>query len=511
VTGIVLLLVVLFPLTARAQTDDYWPISNTSVFARNSDGDLIVYRNAGQGFLAENATTVAAATFALAGPPRPLAALQADQNGVYARADVFGRTSAGELVHYWWTKAGDWQAENLTTLPTLVVSCGAVLCPPGTRGPTFVGEPEVGMSSGGGYDPRFDVFARNSAGQLIHYWWSSVAPSGWRAENLTTKPGLAVFPVGLPAPAIAGRPDVVVSNQNGYLRHDVFARNTFGQLVHYWWSAAPPSGWHAENLTTLPTLAVFPANAPIPTFQGDPEAVWSTQGGYLRHDVFGRNSAGQLVHYWWSAAGPGGWHAENLTTLPQLVVFPAGRPRPTLSSAPDVVVSTQNGYLRHDVFARNNASELVHYWWSAAPPSGWKAENLTARLNGPTIAGPPSAAANVVGSGLRFDVFAPGTSGGVIQYGWTAGPGWDHEDLAMVTGGPAVHSALDTPGDISYTGHEVFGRSDAFFSAPGHLVRYSATSATNWQAQSLTADLSGPTIAGDPVVMKPWPFGMWSQ
>jgi hypothetical protein len=229
------------------------------------------------------------------------------------------------------------------------------------------------------------------------------------------------------ASAQTSKPNVIVSFQNGYLRHDVFARSSSGHVIHYWWSAQPPSGWHGEDLTAF---------TGGPTIVGDPVAIATYQNGYLRHDVFARGSAGHVIHYWWSAEPPSGWHGEDLTG------FTSG---PTIIGNPVAIDAYQNGYLRHDVFARDSAGHVIHYWWSAEPPSGWHGEDLTAFTGGPTILVDPVAVDAYQNGYLRHDVFARGSAGHVIHYWWSAQPpsGWHGEDLTAFTGGPVIATALD--------------------------------------------------------------------
>ena len=77
---------------------------------------------------------------------------------------------------------------------------------------------------------QLHVYALNNRSELVHYW-SDPYTTTWHCENLSGYLGGVMF----------GRPDVVVSQDNGQLRHDVIARSDFDSVLHYTWTAA--SGW----------------------------------------------------------------------------------------------------------------------------------------------------------------------------------------------------------------------------------------------------------------------------
>ncbi len=303
------LLAGVYAVKPASKLDEFWIPRCCTVFARNEAGQLILYGGLNQ---AENLSMRFPQGFEIAGLPRPVATLQAAPGlGAHWAADVFGRSASGELIHYSWNPRDDWRVENLTSGPT-----AARPISPLTSNPTFVGDPEVvTYYNGQAYAQRQDVFARNGSGQLIHYFRTPTPTGVWHAENLTVG-STAARPISplTSNPIFVGAPDVVVSEQNGYLRHDVFASNSSGQLIHYWWSAEPPSGWHAENLTLVtsgPILAsaldVYVTNSP---FMHDKT---------YKHEVFARSDTffsgpGHLIRYHWSAVPPAVWNFESLTS-----------------------------------------------------------------------------------------------------------------------------------------------------------------------------------------------------
>jgi hypothetical protein len=217
------------------------------------------------------------------------------------------------------------------------------------------------VGSGDSIIPTQHAFGRNAAGELIHYYWSQ-KPS-WGAENLTQYPEIG------PAFQIASAPTVInlqVDNNRTSMQH-AFGRNEAGELIHYYWSRHP--GWVAENLTQYPSIG--------PAFQIASEPRVSDLYIYDRYGdvttaalhVFGRNAAGELIHYYWSEQA--GWEgAENLTQYPNI------GPAFQIASEPSIINRDTLGLQpSQHAFGRNAPGELIHYYWSSQP--GWAAENLT--------------------------------------------------------------------------------------------------------------------------------------
>lgn len=446
------------PAPAQPAEDPYWPVRGRHVFARDGGGNLIFYR---ENWLDpdvwehENLSARFPAGHEIVGRPRPVATWHPTP-----RADVFARNSAGELIHYWWTEQDDWLAENLTVEEVV-------------DGPLFTSTPvPVAVYN----HPYLDhhVFGLNDVGELIYYWWSAEPPGNWHARNLTADLG---------GPIMLGEP-VVVDVAVGGLH--IFGRNSMGQLIHYWRDAPRSGDWHTQNLT---------ADLGGPTMVSEPAVVVGSHDGYLHYDIFARNSADQLIHYWWYGGwrgpSPSGWYAENLTTLI------SGW---HIRGNPIALVSHQNGYLRHDVFALHRRGELIHYWWSAAPPSGWHSENLTIHVGGPTIQTDLVAEHSRVGY-LRHDVFGRNSAGQLIHYWWSAQSGWQTENRTTALSGPTfVSITLDAYID-PFRPLQVFARNSS-----NHLIHYGIYP-NDWQAKNLTMTFGGPTIIGSPAVIKlPAPY-----
>ena len=247
--------------------------------------------------------------------------------------DIFAGGAAGHLLHYWWTDTAGWNRQNFN----LTIST------PG--GLPFSGAFDGVYSWENGF--QLHVYALNSRSELIHYWSDGFL---WWCENLSGYLGGVMF----------GRPDVIVSQDNGQLRHDVIARSDFGRLLHYTWTAA--SGWR-------------PFYVSAPAIQSDPVAIPDVRG-QLVYDVFARSTsggAGSLMHMWQLANPLTPWSPlENLTSVTGGQPF-AGRPS----------VPWPNPL---QVFARSEEGHQLRYWWDGG---SWQYQDLTVDYAGPLIAGDP--------------------------------------------------------------------------------------------------------------------------
>jgi hypothetical protein len=435
-------------LVAQAPIDPFTYI-DLSVFSRGVGGNLAMYHFdiPTQTWSAANLSANLGASYRIVGDPSPVVWLPGGTGGGYARPDVFARNDSGELLDFFWTPTYGWQARNRTNE---------------TGGGRFTGNPVAVVAHPYERWAVLHVFGRGRVMQsngtwrynrLLHYW--SAAGMPWQAEDLTGSRG---------GPEILSDPDVVF--RDGVDRVDIFAGGDYGHLLHYWWTDV--AGWNQQNwdltISTPGGLA----------FSGAFDGVYSVENGFQLH-VYALNSRSELIH-----DGSDGflWWCENLSSYLGGVMF--GRP--------DVVVSQDNGQLRHDVFARSNFDSVLHYTWTAA--SGWRAFSVWA----PAIKGDPVAIPDIRGQ-LVYDVFARSTSAGAgsLMHMWQlANPltSWSLENLTTVTGGQPFAGRPNVPYPFPL---QVFARS-----AEGHQLRY-WWDGWSWRHQDLTLDYAGPLIAGDPV------------
>ncbi|MSR68381.1 hypothetical protein EXS66_01170 [Candidatus Saccharibacteria bacterium] len=207
---------------------------------------------------------------------------------------------------------------------------------------------------------RLDVFAKNSAGYLIHKWWNGTSWSGWET-----------FTDGI----IASSPSAV---SWGDRRIDVVARSSSNRLMHKWFDGTSWSGW-----VTFNEGAIY----------SDP-AISSSDYNLL--DVFARGDGDAIYHKYYTRYGGGwsGWQSLGGTTKdsPSAVSWGPGR---------------------IDLFTRGTDNKLYHKWYSRPNWSDW--ESL-----GGAITSAPSASSR---GSLRLDVFARG-SGNAVYHKQFNRPNW---------------------------------------------------------------------------------------
>jgi hypothetical protein len=405
---------------ALAQTEE-------TAFARNSAGDLIQYYWSAQpGWAATNLTKspLIGTAFRIASDPQ---AITLEVGHVETR-HVFARNGAGDVIHYYWSAQPGWRAENLTSYPNI--------------GTAFrvVGGLEV-LNSG----ETQHVFARTAAGDLVHYVWSAAA--GWAAEDLTTSLGIGT---GF---RIASDPKALSASL------EVFARNASSDLIHYYRTA---TGWAAENLTRYPNIGAAMRIA------GNPAVSTVRTGSSVVAHVFGRSAGGDLIHYYWTSAA--GWRAENLTQRSNI-----GTAFRIISDPREL---TENVTQR--VFARNPAGHVIEYRWTAR--QGWSAADIT-----------PRAALQVWGDvellfvpgvASELHAFARNFSGDLVHFFWSQGAGWDAENLTGYANIGTTYRIVSDPRALSNWASSsvgVFGRS-----TDGHLMHYYWTAQPGWAAENLT-------------------------
>ncbi|MEW6736075.1 MAG: hypothetical protein AB1489_32580, partial [Acidobacteriota bacterium] len=189
----------------------------------------------------------------------------------------------------------------------------------------------------------------------------------------------------------------------------VFGKNSNGDLIHFYWSQQ--NGWAAENLTT--------GYANIGTsyrISGNPVVINGPNDG---QHVFGRNINGDLIHYYWSRQA--GWAAENLTTG-----YANIGTNFRISQDPVVVLGPGAA---HHVFSRNSNGDLIQYYWFPQP--GWAAENLTQYANIGTSfrIGANGNLTVVNGPGNSQHVYGSNSAKDLIHYYNTPQQGWAAENL----------------------------------------------------------------------------------
>ena len=396
------------------------------------------------------------------------------QSGVGKRDEIFARSrQTGYLAHYYRVQNGPWLGGELSHAP-------------GSASP-LIHDPVVVQGSqtvqNAVYN-RHDVFTVDDNQDLIHYWWSEIPPAAWHAENLT-----AIHH----GPKVLSKPVIRNSYYSGGLFTEVFSISLDGDLIRYWWTSQ--DGWNSDNITRNINGDRFGFHA-----TRQPSIFGSSQ---LGTNLFGTNSAGQLLHYWrpendwhwdWTNATevngiptyptitsntiwhspilgdpgvfgfsgtdliryhwvsyPNSWSADNLTTT-----FGFNGSSGRITGKPVMDTSLQattnpNGILiRQDVFARDSNDDLIHYWAATPnymyPNPMWRpGENLTTKINGHQFNSNPTMAIHGDSTdNPRHYVFGRSGTNQLVNYCWNRSDGWSSrimQRFSIPRGRPVSHNS----------------------------------------------------------------------
>ena len=325
-------------------------------------------------------------------------------------------------------------------------------------------------------DGRLELVARGSDQQAYHMWQTAAGNgwSGWagmqqqvanlaqpqlsRTVTYTTQPA---YPDpqslgGQTGTGVTGIVSVVSSTTEA----DVYARATGGHLIRLQISQNAPAAQVADLTATI-TGAEAAA--------GDPCAV---PVGTDIH-VLARGSVGQLLEYKLSG---GNWTFADQSSV---------------MSTKSIVGGFSAAVLGSDIYAfgRGAANELLEFQLSAGT---WTMTDLVTAAAGSPIFGDPAAV--VLGGVLH--VFAFGGQGQLVEFVRGNAGGWTFTDHS--TDG----AFKDIP--ISFVG-KPGARADG---AVPHLYARDANGDlwelfikdSNWQADDVSSELGGTTLAGDPAV-----------
>jgi hypothetical protein len=304
-------------------------VDSLDVFARSSDNLLHFSWTATAGWTVENLTALTVRPVPFKGRDRyfinsdPVAVSRSQDT-----IDVFAVDDFHHLIHYSWSIASGWQAEDLTQVTSASIWVKS--------------DPVIAIRSSG----SLDVFVRSTPENrvwdkhLVHFFWSS--GSSWQVEDLTQRYGSTAEIEGVPT---------VTTRTVGEM--DVFARKDY-HLRHFGWSSA--HGWAVEDLTAV-TRVAGPCVGGYCTYviEGDPVALNPPTLGSL--NIFARDINGNLIQYFKDASG---WHAESISS--QFGCF---------SIAENPVVFSRSS-TRIDIVASDLSGFLTHCYWS--PELGWKGE-----------------------------------------------------------------------------------------------------------------------------------------
>lgn len=212
------------------------------------------------------------ATPAFAGP---LVAYATSWGGL----NIAGLDGQGNIWSVWWAPGlANWTASNLTQI---------------TGATRLAGSLTVYLTSWNG----INIAGQDQNGQLQVAWWVPQFEGQWQQSNLTADtPGGAttIFRVGSVTSYVSSWDGLNIAGID----------DATGETRVFWWSPARVNeGWAVSSLS-----AAIPGGSP---------AITRDTKGQVGIDqslnVFGYNTAGQFIRYFWNAGG--NWAAQNLTSI----------------------------------------------------------------------------------------------------------------------------------------------------------------------------------------------------
>jgi hypothetical protein len=303
--------------------------------------------------------------------------------------------AVADLMHFYWTAADGWKAENVSTLTGVKVGA------PPAYVPTLPG----GIANGA-------LVARDAYGRLFAF--ADKGQPTWQAFLIADSPDKA----------IAGQLKWWRTSDNmGFTRRydHMGGASVNGDLLHFWWGedhgAQIPMGF--ENVTSKTGQKI----------QGDVTA-WVTQWGLDNEaeHVAARSPDDDLLVFW-DVAPLHNWTVVNVSSL-------TGK---KIGGAPVSWTKSLGGTLSEDhMAAMGQDGHLLHFYWTAA--DGWKVEDVSGPLGAPALVDSISWWGDHIPGEPGFDnLTAVSTSGDLLNF-WRTGSaaGWQLENVA----GPTEHMAL---------------------------------------------------------------------
>jgi secreted trypsin-like serine protease len=374
------------------------------IFARRLDGsptgDLMHSWRGNAGWAHENLTSMTGTSHRFIGDPVVINGPENGNNNVESM-HVFGQGNgaSARLIHYQWLNFAGWSAEDVSA----IVGAPASQRPAGRISVIAGGEPANATQR------TLHIYARGPNNNLVHYYRIGTT---WAVEDLTALLGASGLPISTDPVAQNSHS----SGNNRVRTQDVFAFNSAGNLIHYYWINY--AGWAAENLTLVTGAGSAGNGLGAPSVIKGPER--SADGTLFTH-VFLRNGSGKLVQYVWSKST--GWSFQNVSGSSGLAI--AGDP-----VAVNGTSMLGSGSSDQHVFAVGTGNTLVHYFRLGS----WSWENLTPAGSTYSVYSPLSAQLGPFrgNTGVRsMSVLSQQTGQLARAYGWINWGGWARTTLSF--------------------------------------------------------------------------------
>ena len=239
------------------------------VVARSPDGDLLHHRLHGGGRPRFECLGAPAAVMGGRAIPLGIASAPAVCRGAPERLDVFAVGQSGELLHAV-RSDGEWAPFDALGVPDgapPLEAVAACACGPASMA----------------------VFRRGGAGDLLLKWWDGAAWSRYASLGSPQVPDPSYPAVLAPAP-LTGPP---AACSWGPSRLDVFARGSAGDLVHAWWDGSDWSSFESLGLPVAAAGQAVPLTGAVSACsagEGACDVLAGAVDGRLYHAVWSEDA-----------------------------------------------------------------------------------------------------------------------------------------------------------------------------------------------------------------------------
>jgi len=254
------------------------------------------------------------------------------RNGSFLVEHLAGRTTAGDLIVFWWSPQHDWQAVNVSTKTGKRVSTSATSW--------------VTLDGVGGTVEH--LAARGANRELLVFYWTPARD--WQVVDVTAKTGKTV----------AGEVTSWTSRNGPLLVEHLAGPAPDGTLQVFWWS--PAHDWQVVNVSAIAGGSV--SGRPVSWVTGNVEHI----------AVRGTNKS--LLVYWWTPAT--NWRLVDVTAI-------TGVQAADVSAVYQLADAGENVEVLN---ARGVDGSFLRFWWT--PSRDWQALNISDAI-GTAVASDPTA------------------------------------------------------------------------------------------------------------------------
>jgi hypothetical protein len=306
------------------------------------------------------------------------------------------------------------------------------------------------------------VAGRSASGDLLVFFWSPRAD--WQVVNVSAKTGRKV--ASGTALTSWQTPDGTSTVEH------LAARGTGGELLVFFWT--PRTDWQVVDVSAK-TGQRLAADSGLVS--------WQTPDGPVNVEhLAGRNSAGELLVFFWSPRAD--WQVVNVSSITGKKLGPGSGLTAWL--APDGPFTVEH------LAGRSPTGDLLVFFWS--PRHNWQAVNVSAKTGKKLVSGTPLESWTTPdGASTVEHVAGHGTSGNLLVFFFKPSTDWRVVDVTAKTKQkvvPGTALASWRTFDGANTIEHLAARNPA-----NQLIVYSWSPRLDWQAANLTT-ITGQKIQG---------------